>query len=183
MRVKAFLVGLAVALLWALPAFAQGNPTGKVSGRVMSDGQPVPGVLVTATSPNLQGSKTTSTSSNGDYLFPALPAGDYTISFELEGMQSVRRELTEVDVERLPGRDALLEQLLNRLRFGDGRVVPSHDRIPERRRRRIAARRLERGVDAVGVCAHAVEVRARRGADRRRLVADLVLGRDQGQLR
>ena len=64
MRAKAFLLGLAVALLWALPAFAQGNPTGKVSGRVMSDGQPVPGALVTATSPNLQGSKTTSTSSN-----------------------------------------------------------------------------------------------------------------------
>src|SRR5262245_58147332 len=102
MRVKAFVVGLAVALLWALPAFAQGNPTGKVSGRVMSDGQPVPGVLVTATSPNLQGSKTTSTSSNGDYLFAALPAGDYTISFELEGMQSVRRELRVAAAQTVP---------------------------------------------------------------------------------
>ncbi len=102
MRAKAFLLGLAVALLWALSAFAQGNPTGKVSGRVMSDGQPVPGVLVTATSPNLQGSKTTSTSSNGDYLFPSLPAGDYTISFELEGMQSVRRELRVSAAQAVP---------------------------------------------------------------------------------
>jgi Carboxypeptidase regulatory-like domain/TonB dependent receptor-like, beta-barrel len=93
MRVKTFVLGLAALLLCGLPIFAQGNPTGKLSGRVMSDSQPVPGVLVTATSPNLQGSKTTTTSSNGDYLFPSLPAGEYTVTFELEGMQSVRKEL------------------------------------------------------------------------------------------
>jgi outer membrane receptor for ferrienterochelin and colicin len=93
MRVKAFVLGLAGALLWALPAFAQGNPTGKVSGRVTSDGGPVPGVLVTATSPNLQGSRTATTSANGDYLFPSLPPGEYTVTFELEGMQTVRKEL------------------------------------------------------------------------------------------
>jgi hypothetical protein len=102
MRVKVFVLVLAVALLWALPAFAQGNPTGKVSGRVTSDGQPVPGVLVTATSPNLQGSKTTTTSSNGDYLFPSLPAGDYNIAFELEGMQSVRRDLRVAAAQAVP---------------------------------------------------------------------------------
>ena len=102
MRVRASVLGLAVALLWALSAFAQGNPTGKVSGRVLSGSQPVPGVLVTATSPNLQGNKTTSTSSNGDYLFPSLPAGDYTISFELEGMQSVRRELRVAAAQTVP---------------------------------------------------------------------------------
>src|SRR5918992_3794421 len=102
MRVKVLVLVLAVALLWALPAFAQGNPTGKVSGRVTSDGQPVPGVLVTATSPNLQGSKTTTTLSNGDYLFPSLPPGDYTIAFELEGMQSVRRDLRVAAAQAVP---------------------------------------------------------------------------------
>ena len=34
MRVRALILGLAVALLWALPAFTQGNPNGKLSGRV-----------------------------------------------------------------------------------------------------------------------------------------------------
>jgi outer membrane receptor for ferrienterochelin and colicin len=102
MRVKSFILGLAVALLWALPASAQGNPTGKLSGRVSSDGGPVPGVLVTATSPQLQGSKTTTTSSNGDYLFPSLPAGDYTVTFELEGMETVRRELRIAAAQAVP---------------------------------------------------------------------------------
>jgi outer membrane receptor for ferrienterochelin and colicin len=93
MRVRVFVLGLAALLLVGLPVFAQGNPTGKLSGRVSSDGQPVAGVLVTATSPNLQGSRTTTTSSNGDYLLGSLPPGDYTVTFELEGMQTATREL------------------------------------------------------------------------------------------
>jgi len=93
MRVKIFVLGLAALLLVGLPVFAQGNPTGKLSGRVMSDGNPVPGVLVTATSPNLQGNRTTSTSANGDYLFQSLPPGEYKVTFELEGMQTVNKEL------------------------------------------------------------------------------------------
>src|SRR5262245_6222695 len=93
MRVRALVLGLADLLLCGLPLLDDGKPTGKLSGRVTGDGQPVPGVLVTATCPNLQGSRTTTTTSNGDYLFPSLPAGDYTVTFELEGMQSVRREL------------------------------------------------------------------------------------------
>lgn len=93
MRVKIFVLGLAALLLVGLPVFAQGNPTGKLSGRVMSDGNPVPGVLVTATSPNLQGNRTTATSANGDYLFPSLPPGEYKVTFELEGMQTVNKEL------------------------------------------------------------------------------------------
>ncbi|HEX7181982.1 MAG TPA: TonB-dependent receptor [Thermoanaerobaculia bacterium] len=93
MRLRTLILGLAVALLWTLSASAQGNPTGKLSGRVMSDGQPLPGVLVTATSPNLQGNRTTVTSENGDYLFPSLPPGEYTVTFEVEGLQTVSREL------------------------------------------------------------------------------------------
>lgn len=102
MRGRAFVLGLAALLLCGVPMLAQGNPTGKLSGKVSSDGGPVPGALVTATSPNLQGTKTTTTSSNGDYLFPSLPAGDYTITFELEGMQTVRRELRVAAAQATP---------------------------------------------------------------------------------
>ncbi len=102
MRVKFLVLGLAVALLVALPAFGQGNPTGKLSGRVLTDGQPVAGVLVTVTSPQLQGSKTATTSANGDYSFPSLPPGDYTVTFELEGMQTVTRELRVAAAQAIP---------------------------------------------------------------------------------
>jgi hypothetical protein len=93
MRVRALVLGLAVALLWALPAFTQGNPNGKLSGRVTAGEQPLPGVKVTVASPNLQGTKSTVTSSTGDYLFPSLPPGEYSLTFEAQGLQTVKQVL------------------------------------------------------------------------------------------
>src|SRR6185369_4235056 len=93
MRVRALVLGLAIALLWALPAFTQGNPNGKLSGRVTAGDQPLPGVKVTVTSPNLQGTKSTVTSSTGDYLFPSLPPGEYEVAFEAQGLQTVKQVL------------------------------------------------------------------------------------------
>lgn len=73
------------------PLLAQAT-TGAISGRVISsDGQPLPGVLVVATSPMLQGTRTTVTSESGDYLFPLLPPGVYSISFTLEQFQTITR--------------------------------------------------------------------------------------------
>jgi outer membrane receptor protein involved in Fe transport len=87
---RVFLAGIALAC--ALPALAQGNPTGTISGQVTSqDKQPLPGVSVTATSPNLQGARSTTTSGNGDYILPFLPPGDYTVSFELSGWKPVKK--------------------------------------------------------------------------------------------
>jgi outer membrane receptor for ferrienterochelin and colicin len=88
MRVRTLLTVLGCALLVALPVWSQGNPTAKLSGRVNSEGQPLPGVSVTATSPALQGTRTTVTSNNGDYIFPSLPPGEYTITYELAGLDT-----------------------------------------------------------------------------------------------
>jgi Carboxypeptidase regulatory-like domain/TonB dependent receptor/TonB-dependent Receptor Plug Domain len=93
MRVRALVLGLAIALLWALPAFTQGNPNGKLSGRVTAGDQPLPGVKVTVASPNLQGTKSTVTSVSGDYLFPSLPPGEYSVTFEAQGLQTVKQVL------------------------------------------------------------------------------------------
>jgi outer membrane receptor for ferrienterochelin and colicin len=93
MRVRALVLGLVVALLWALPAFTQGNPNGKLSGRVTAGDQPLPGVKVTVASPNLQGTKSTVTSSTGDYLFASLPPGEYSVTFEAQGLQTVKQVL------------------------------------------------------------------------------------------
>ncbi len=77
---------LLVLALAAMPAVAQ-NPTGTLSGHVEADGQALPGVTVTATSDTLQGARVTQTTGNGDYIFPFLPPGEYTIKFELSGFQ------------------------------------------------------------------------------------------------
>ncbi|MFY2560410.1 carboxypeptidase-like regulatory domain-containing protein [Corallococcus terminator] len=46
--------------------------------------QPVPDVVVTATSPNLQGEQTVATNAQGEYRIPQLPPGVYTLRFEKE---------------------------------------------------------------------------------------------------
>jgi Carboxypeptidase regulatory-like domain/TonB dependent receptor len=90
-RLWAFLLAGAGLLAAAGGALAQGNTTGTVSGQVRSqDGAPLPGVTVNASSPALQGVRSTTTSANGDYIFAFLPAGDYEVAFELTGFQPVK---------------------------------------------------------------------------------------------
>src|SRR5687768_13361856 len=91
------------ALLVSSLAFAQSAPHSTLHGKVAVDGTPLPGVTVTVTSPNLQGSRTAVTNAEGDYLLPFLPPGDYTVTFELSGMQSVghKKRLGAAQTERL----------------------------------------------------------------------------------
>ncbi len=83
---------LAAVQLIAVHDAAAQAPTGNISGRVFSsDGQPLPGVTVSVTSPNLQGTRTAVSSETGDYLIALLPPGTYTVRFELDGFQEVNR--------------------------------------------------------------------------------------------
>ena len=67
-------------------ALAQTNPTGTIKGQVAdAQGGVLPGVTVTVSSPALQGTRLAVTSANGDYILPFLPAGEYTVKFELQG--------------------------------------------------------------------------------------------------
>jgi hypothetical protein len=88
----------ALILSVAARAAAQG-PTGTISGHVVDpDGLPMPGVAVTAASPMVQGLRTATTSANGDYIIPFLPAGDYDVRFELQGFSTVRRTNISVNM-------------------------------------------------------------------------------------
>src|SRR5262245_38009521 len=90
------LLALAALVALAAPAFAQGggaSSTGSISGEVKdSQGGVLPGVTVTATSPAQIGALTAVTNEAGIYRFPAVPPGEYRLSFELAGFQSNVRE-------------------------------------------------------------------------------------------
>ena len=92
-RFSLALTGIVCALLLAAPVLAQGVPTGKLTGKVTNEGEGLAGATVTVTSDNLQGRRTTVTAANGDYLLPSLPSGDYTVTFEFEGMEKVTRNV------------------------------------------------------------------------------------------
>ncbi len=86
----------AFALSTAVPAYAQGggaSSTGTIQGRATdAQGAVLPGVTVTATSPALLGTQTTVTSETGNYRFPAVPPGTYTLKYELSGFNAINRE-------------------------------------------------------------------------------------------
>ena len=82
----------ALLLLAVSAAFGQGT-TGNLVGTVTTEGNGLPGVTVTISSPALQGTRTAVTSESGGFSFPGLPPGDYTVTYELSGMQPVTKKL------------------------------------------------------------------------------------------
>jgi hypothetical protein len=84
-------VSVLVLLAAAAGAFSQSITTATLRGRVTNEGQGLPGVIVALRSASLQGTRTASTSANGDYVFPGLPPGDYTVTFSLQGFRAETR--------------------------------------------------------------------------------------------
>ena len=90
------LVAVLAVCLFTSTAFAQGggaSTTGSINGKVAdTSGGVLPGVTVTATSPSLMGTQISVTDTGGNYRFPALPPGTYTVSYELPGFNTLKRE-------------------------------------------------------------------------------------------
>ncbi|MEW6320950.1 MAG: carboxypeptidase regulatory-like domain-containing protein [Acidobacteriota bacterium] len=93
---------MALVLAVTAPAFAQGggaSSTGTIQGRVTdAQGAVLPGVTVTASSPALLGQQTTVTSETGNYRFPAVPPGVYTLTYELAGFNTLKREGIQISL-------------------------------------------------------------------------------------
>ncbi len=93
---------LAVCLLASTTAFAQGggaSTTGSINGKVVdTSGGVLPGVTVSATSPSSMGVQTSVTSTEGLYRFPALPPGTYTVTYELPGFNTLKRENIQISM-------------------------------------------------------------------------------------
>ena len=87
---------LIYCLLIAASASAQigqGTLTGIVTD---PQGQVLPGVTVTATSPSLIGTRTAVTETDGRFRFPNLPSGTYKLRFDLSGFSTIERENLQV---------------------------------------------------------------------------------------
>jgi hypothetical protein len=103
----AFVVML--GMVTALPAGAQ-ELRGRITGVVTDNtGAVLPGVTVTAVGPALIQPQTTTTSADGTYRYPALPPGLYTVSFELSGFQTLKREGVRLGLNQTLTVDAQLQ--------------------------------------------------------------------------
>src|SRR5713226_6873338 len=89
----------ALVALAAPSAFAQ--TTGQVVGTVVdAQGGVLPGVTVSATSPQLQGTRAAVTDANGTFRFPTLPPGTYSIKADLAGFQPAAQENVTVSLDK-----------------------------------------------------------------------------------
>lgn len=111
MNLKRVSIVFLAAFMVTSAGFAQISQTGNLYGTVLDkDGQPLPGVTVTITSPALILPKMeTVTNQMGHYRFPALPPGSYVVTFKLEGLKSLVREGIRVNVGITTTLDTSLE--------------------------------------------------------------------------
>jgi len=76
-------------LFIATTAFAQ--TLGTLVVDVSMDGNPLPGVTINISSPDLQGTRTGMSDANGRAVFGALPPGAYTVKLEMQAFEPVTR--------------------------------------------------------------------------------------------
>jgi hypothetical protein len=100
--VRSLMAVLALSLFIPCTVAAQGggaSSTGTIQGRVAdASGAILPGVTVTATSASMIGAQTQITNENGTYRFPAVPPGEYSLTFELAGFNTVKRDGIQISL-------------------------------------------------------------------------------------
>jgi hypothetical protein len=90
----AFICLLTVCLLCGLQVSAQVN-TGTLSGQVEdASGAVVPGATLTVAEQTIGYSRQVKTDSDGNYMFPELPIGQYTVTVESNGFETQRGTAT-----------------------------------------------------------------------------------------
>lgn len=98
-RRYASVVAAALYLAAAASAFGQGTNASIIGQVTDESGAVLPGVTITASGPALQvGSLAAVSDEQGEYRIAPLPIGTYTVVYELQGFQAVRREEVRLTV-------------------------------------------------------------------------------------
>ena len=96
-RAQLFFAALLTALL-SVAASAQ-STGGRITGRVTDpSGAVVPDATVTITNDATGVSNHTESNKNGDYAFPTVAVGTYTIEFEASGFKKLTRKQVSLDL-------------------------------------------------------------------------------------
>jgi hypothetical protein len=115
--IRAVRLFFALSLLLLAAPLALAQQTGSVSGTVTAtDGAALPGVTVEARSNVLPQPRVTVTSETGEYRFPTLVPGAYTITFTLAGLNTVTRNVQvlldqNIDVDAQLGMAGVAEEI------------------------------------------------------------------------
>lgn len=102
------LVGLLVLCVAASEAWGQGFQGG-IRGAVKDPGGVIPGAEVTLTNENTGVARTTTTNERGEYNFPNLDPGNYTLKAALQGYKSFEQRGLRVGTQQFLTLDVTLE--------------------------------------------------------------------------
>jgi hypothetical protein len=84
--------------------------TGQITGTVTdSSGAVIGGVKVTVLNEQTGSTRTTTSSSNGDYVVPLLPVGVYSVTAEQQGFRAVKRSEIQLNVNQVVRIDLQME--------------------------------------------------------------------------
>ncbi|HSL18183.1 MAG TPA: TonB-dependent receptor [Methylomirabilota bacterium] len=86
-------VAIMVIVMLAIAGAVGAQSGADLTGRVLMQDSPMPGVTVSLTSPAMQGERVTVTNAQGDYIFKSLPAGDYRVTFALPGFATLEYDV------------------------------------------------------------------------------------------
>ena len=100
-RMYCGLVVLSLCLICSTLLFAQGSG-GRILGRVSDQsGALLSGLKVTATNEATGATHQTQTNASGDYAFPAVPVGVYTLTFDMAGFKTTIRKGITVEINQI----------------------------------------------------------------------------------
>lgn len=98
------------SMVCLLPLSSWAALTGNIGGTIVDDtGQFVPGVQITVSGSNLQGSRTAYTNDSGTYRVPLLPPGLYSVTAQMAGMKTVEEKEIEVSLNKTARVDFKME--------------------------------------------------------------------------
>jgi hypothetical protein len=90
-----------VLVVLSLPTPLVAQTAGRIQGTVADGmGAPVPGVAVVATSPSLQGIRSSTTDAGGEFRLLSVPPGTYAVDVRRSGFKTVRQTGVVVGLDR-----------------------------------------------------------------------------------
>jgi len=88
---SAAIVSVLITAMIRVPAVSAQSFTGGLRGAVKDTNGVIPGVDVTLVNEGTSAARSTTTNAVGEYSFPALTAGTYTVKVALQGFKSFER--------------------------------------------------------------------------------------------
>ncbi|HKX32210.1 MAG TPA: carboxypeptidase regulatory-like domain-containing protein [Blastocatellia bacterium] len=103
------MLGILMIAMWAVVGFGQEN-SGSIQGTVKdTTGAAIPGVKVLVTGPSLVRPLETTSDKEGNYVFPKIPSGVYTVTISNAGFKTMKTE----DVQVMLGQAAKIDVALS----------------------------------------------------------------------